>query len=267
MGRGERTQGSRTIRVRRGAIPLRAFAPNAVTAMALCLGLTGIRYAVTERWDAALIAILIAGVLDGLDGTIARLLRAQSRFGEQLDSLSDAIAFGVAPTFILYLWSLQHLPKFGWIAALTLALACALRLARYNATIDAEVDPKKAAGYLTGVPAPAGAGLAFLPIYAWLVTDWEVLRQPLLVAAWAIAIAILMISNVPTLSWKSLRLRRSVRLEAIFIAALLAAALFTLPFPTLTVVCIAYLITIPFSIAGYARVKRRQALAGLSAAS
>lgn len=240
---------------------MRAVAPNAVTAVALCLGLTGIRYAITGRWDAALIAILFAGVLDGLDGTIARLLRAQSRFGEQLDSLSDAIAFGVAPTLILYLWSLQHLPKFGWICALTLALACALRLARYNATVGADEQPRKAAGYLTGVPAPAGAGLAFLPIYAWLVTGWEPLREPLLIAAWALAIAILMISSVATFSWSSLRLRRTIRLEAIFLAAILSVALFTATWETLTVVSFVYLLTLPFSIRGYSRVRRRQQLA------
>ena len=253
--------------MRRGAIPLRAVAPNAVTAVALCLGLTGIRYAITGRWDAALIAILFAGVLDGLDGTIARLLRAQSRFGEQLDSLSDAIAFGVAPTLILYLWSLQHLPKFGWICALCLALACALRLARYNATIEVGEQPRKSAGYLTGIPAPAGAGLAFLPIYAWLVTGWTVLREPVLIAAWAIAIAALMISNVATFSWSSLRIRRTIRLEAIFATAILAVALFTATWETLTVVCVVYLLTIPLSIQGYARVKRRRRLVDPVAAS
>ena len=253
--------------MRRGAIPLRAVAPNAVTAIALCLGLTGIRYAITGRWDAALIAILFAGVLDGLDGTIARLLKAQSRFGEQLDSLSDAIAFGVAPTLIIYLWSLQHLPKFGWICALCLALACALRLARYNATIDTGEQPRKAAGYLTGVPAPAGAGLAFLPIYAWLVTGWDVLRTPALIALWAIAIALLMISNVATFSWSSLRIRRSVRLETIFVAAILSVALFTATWETLTVISVAYLLTLPLSIRGYAKVKRRRGLAGSSAGS
>ena len=253
--------------MRRGAIPLRAVAPNAVTAVALCLGLTGIRYAITGRWDAALVAILFAGVLDGLDGTIARLLRAQSRFGEQLDSLSDAIAFGVAPTLILYLWSLQHLPKFGWICALCLALACALRLARYNASIEVGEQPRKSAGYLTGIPAPAGAGLAFLPIYAWLVTGWTVLREPVLIAAWAIAIAALMISNVATYSWSSLRIRRTIRLEAIFATAILAVALFTATWETLTVICVVYLLTIPLSIQGYARVKRRRRLADPAAAS
>ena len=114
------------------AIPFRAMIPNAITALALCFGLTGIRFAIGEEWEKALGAIVIAGVLDGMDGRIARLLRAQSKFGAELDSLSDNIAFGTAPALILFLWSLQSAPKFGWTAALALAVCCALRLARYT---------------------------------------------------------------------------------------------------------------------------------------
>lgn len=113
-------------------------APNAVTAMALCFGLTGVRYGIAMEWERAVACIVLAGVLDGLDGRIARLLRGESRFGAELDSLSDVIAFGVAPTLILYLWSLQAMPKIGWIFALAHALSCALRLARFNANIDAD---------------------------------------------------------------------------------------------------------------------------------
>lgn len=232
--------------------------------MALCLGLTGIRFAFSAQWEAALVAIIGAGVLDGLDGRIARLLRAQSRFGEQLDSLSDCIAFGVAPTFVVYLWSLQNLPRFGWICALALALACALRLARFNARIDEEEQPHGSAGFLTGVPAPAAAGLSFLPIYLWLVTGLELFREPLLVAAWAVAIAILMISSVATYSWSSLRLRRGIRLEAIFGIALLAVFLSTEPWITLTVICAIYLTMMAFSVRSYAKVKRLRGRAGSS---
>ena len=114
-------------------IPFRAMIPNAITAMALCFGLTGVSLAIRGEWERALGAIILAGVLDGLDGRIARLLRAQSKFGAELDSLSDNIAFGTAPALILFLWSLQTAPRFGWIAALALAVCCALRLARFNA--------------------------------------------------------------------------------------------------------------------------------------
>ena len=116
-------------------------------------------------------------MLDGIDGRIARLLRAQSKFGAELDSLSDNIAFGTAPALILFLWSLQTAPRFGWIAALALAVCCALRLARFNARIDAAEQPHKSAGFNTGVPAPAGAGLAFVPIYLWLITGNAGFRQ------------------------------------------------------------------------------------------
>ena len=150
--------------------------PNAITALALCFGLTGVSLAIGGEWEKALGAIVLAGVLDGLDGRIARLLRAQSKFGAELDSLSDNIAFGTAPALILFLWSLQTAPRFGWIAALALAVCCALRLARFNARLDAAEQPHKSAGFNTGVPAPAGAGLAFVPIYLWLITGNERFR-------------------------------------------------------------------------------------------
>src|SRR6185369_13826245 len=143
----------------------RALVPNAVTALALCFGLTGVRFGIAGNWDFAVGCVVFAGVLDGMDGRIARLLRANSRFGAELDSLSDNIAFGTAPAIILFLWSLQNAPKFGWTAALALAVCCALRLARFNARLDAAEQPHKVAGFNTGVPAPAGAGLAFVPIY------------------------------------------------------------------------------------------------------
>ena len=145
-------------RRRIGGIPLRAFAPNAITILALCSGLTGVRFGIDGEWAAAITMIIVAGVLDGMDGRIARLLRAQSKFGAELDSLSDVIAFGVSPAMILFLWSLQYAPKFGWTAALALAVCCALRLARFNSRMDADFQPHKSAGFMTGIPAPAGAG-------------------------------------------------------------------------------------------------------------
>ena len=240
-------------------IPLRALAPNAITALALCFGLTGVRFAIGGEWDKALGSIIVAGILDGLDGRVARLLRANSKFGAELDSLSDNIAFGTAPALIVYLWSLQTAPKFGWIAALSLAVTCALRLARFNARIDAGPQPHKEAGFNTGVPAPAGAGLVFVPIYLWLITDNDLFRAWYLVMPWALFIAALMISSVPTYSWTSLRIRREWRLFSLAGIALLGGALVTVPWPTLLAVSLVYLAVIPFSIASYARVKRRRA--------
>ena len=155
---------------RERGIPLRAVVPNAITALALCSGLSGVRFAIGGEWERAVGMIVLAGVLDGLDGRVARMLRGESRFGAELDSLADAISFGVSPALVLYLWSLQYAPRLGWISALMLAVFCALRLARFNAQIDADEQPRKAAGYFTGVPAPAGAGLAMLPLIAWLWT-------------------------------------------------------------------------------------------------
>jgi len=243
---------------RRG-IGLRQVAPNAVTAMALCFGLTGIRFAIAGEWDKAVAAIIFAGVLDGLDGRIARLLKGESRFGAELDSLSDVIAFGVAPALVIYLWSLQAMPKFGWIIALAHAVCCALRLARFNANIDADDQPHKSAGFMTGVPAPAGAGLAFAPVYLWLSTGLDIFRAYYIVGPWIAAIAFLMISNVATYSWSSLRLRKNIRLEAIALAGLLSAALITAPWTTLLVLSALYLVLIPFGISSYAKVKRLRA--------
>jgi len=234
--------------------------PNAVTALALCFGLTGVRFAIAENWGAAVGCVVIAGVLDGMDGRIARLLRANSRFGAELDSLSDVTAFGVAPSFILFLWSLHEAPQFGWVAALALAVCCALRLARFNSRMDADEQPHKSAGYLTGVPAPAGAGLAFVPIYLWLVTDGNPLfRQWYVVMPWVIFIALLLISSVATFSWSSLRIRRSSRLFVIAGIGLLGAALLTAPWVSLLAISLVYIAMLPFSIASYGRVRRRRA--------
>lgn len=237
-------------------IPLRSIVPNALTALALCAGLSGVRFAIEHEWERAATMILIAGVLDGLDGRVARLLRGSSRFGAELDSLSDAISFGVAPALILYMWSLSALPRLGWICSLMLAVFCALRLARFNAQIDVDEQPHKSAGFLTGVPAPAAAGLALLPLFIWLWSGEPLFASPYLVAPWTAAIAVLMVSSVASYSWKSFRLRRTVRFEAIAAAVVLAAALVTAPWQTLTVVCAIYLATIPFSVASYARVRR-----------
>jgi CDP-diacylglycerol--serine O-phosphatidyltransferase len=237
----------------------RAMVPNAVTALALCFGLTGVRFGIAGNWDSAVGCVVIAGVLDGMDGRIARLLRANSRFGAELDSLSDVTAFGVAPALIMFLWSLHEAPQFGWVAALALAVCCALRLARFNSRMDSAEQPHKSAGYLTGVPAPAGAGLAFVPVYLWLVTGQPIFRAWYVTMPWVIFIALLLISSVATFSWSSLRIRRGSRLFVIAGIGLLGAALVTQPWVTLLAISLVYIAMVPFSIASYARVRRRRA--------
>jgi CDP-diacylglycerol--serine O-phosphatidyltransferase len=235
--------------------------PNAITTLALCMGLTGVSLAIRGEWDKALGAVVLAGVLDGIDGRIARLLRAQSKFGAELDSLSDNIAFGTAPALILFLWSLQTAPRFGWIAALALAVCCALRLARFNAQIDAAEQPHKSSGFNTGVPAPAGAGLAFVPIYLWLITGNDGFRNWPGVMVWTIVIAMLMISSIPTYSWASLRIRREWRMSALAGIALVGAALIVAPWESLLGLAALYLAMIPVAALSYERVKRRRASA------
>ena len=254
-------------------LPLRTITPNALTALALCSGLTGVRFAIaaagtpvgaggvidTSPWELAVIMILVASALDGVDGQVARLLRGTSRFGAELDSLSDAISFGVAPALILYLWSLTNSPKFGWACALLFAVFCALRLARFNAAIDVTDQPRKSAGYFTGIPAPAGAIGAMLPMYLWFITGDPLFRSPWLVAPWVAFMAVLMVSSVATLGWSSIRLRRRIRFEALVVIVGIGAALISAPWPTLVAICVVYLATIPFSVAGYARIRRLRA--------
>lgn len=249
-------------RVRGGrGLQLRAVLPNAITAAALCSGLTGIRFAIAAEWSAAILAVIIAGLLDGVDGRIARLLNAQSRFGAELDSLADSLSFGMAPALIIYLWSLQEVPRLGWFAALAFAICCALRLARFNAQIDVDEQPHKSAGFLTGVPAPVGAGLAFLPFYLWMATGETVFREPALVGVWLAFVAFLMISNLATMSWKSIRPHRNIRLEVIALGGILFAALLLEPWWALVTISAAYLALMPLAIIRYAKIKRQRAAA------
>jgi CDP-diacylglycerol--serine O-phosphatidyltransferase len=242
--------------IRRG-IPARAVAPNAVTALALCSGLTGVRFAIGGDWEKALFAIAIAGVLDGLDGRVARMLKGESRFGAELDSLSDVIAFGVSPAIIMFLWSLQDIPRFGWIFALCYAVCAALRLARFNAALDTVDQPRKSAGFLTGVPAPLGAGIMLVPVALWLWSDVALFREPAFICFWAVMSGSLMISDVATYSWSSLHISRGWRLPALLIVAMAGAALFMVPWHTLSLLMLFYLATIPFSAFSYSRVRRR----------
>jgi CDP-diacylglycerol---serine O-phosphatidyltransferase len=242
----------------RPGLTLRALVPNAITAAALCVGLTGIRFAIAGDFEKSVQAVILAGLLDGIDGRAARALRAETRFGAELDSLADAISFGVAPALIIYLWSLQYLPRIGWLAALAFAICCVLRLARFNARIDLPEQPHKEAGFLTGVPAPVGAGLAFLPLYLWISSGLSELRMAPLVGAWMVVIAFLMISGLPTLGWSRLRPRRNIRIEVIAFVGLLVAALLTEPWLTLAAITTGYLMLMPYAVVSYGRIKRQR---------
>ena len=227
--------------------------PHVITVGAACAGLTAIKFAMEQRWESAVIAIVVAGVLDGLDGRMARLLNAASEFGAELDSLSDFVAFGVAPAFIMYLWTLQSLGRVGWIIALFLAICCGLRLARFNTNIGKL--PPYAYNYFTGVPAPGGAGLAILPLIGALAYGLPILREPVFVAVWSTIVAILMVSRVPTFSLKRIKVPHGAIVPLLVFTALMLAGLTAAPWLTLTAVGLVYIMSFGVSVLSYRRLK------------
>ncbi|WP_029010200.1 CDP-diacylglycerol--serine O-phosphatidyltransferase [Azospirillum halopraeferens] len=233
--------------------------PNVLTVLALCAGLTAIRFAIQERWEPAVIAIVIAAVLDALDGRIARLLNGQSKFGAELDSLADVISFGVAPALTIYLWALDGAGSLGWIATLAFPVCAALRLARFNSRLGAADLPPFAFNYFTGIPAPAGAGLALLPLVAGFATDPEITGHPALVVPWMLGIGGLMVSTIPTFSFKGVRIPQRAVVPGLVGVGLLAAFLVSQPWWTLTALGIAYLASLPFSIAQFAKLQNAAA--------
>lgn len=190
----------------RRSLPLVALIPNLVTLSGLCAGLTAIRYALVDRWDIAAALIVLAAVIDGMDGLLARKLNAASPFGAELDSLSDFVCFGVAPGIVTYRFALADLPGFGWLMVLVFILCCCLRLARFNVNRDAPPPPGRA--HFVGVPAPAGAMLGLMPLFLSLASGWDVPAAPWLVAPWLGVVGLLMISRLPTLSPKGIRIAR-----------------------------------------------------------
>jgi CDP-diacylglycerol--serine O-phosphatidyltransferase len=220
--------------------------PNILTLLALCSGMTAIRFGLEEHYRQAVIAILVAGVFDGIDGRIARLLKGTSEFGAELDSLSDFVSFGVAPALVMYLWSVQSLSSLGWMVALLFTICCGLRLARFNTQIGADLPPY-AYNFFTGVPAPAGAMLAIMPMFAafeW--GDW-IVRSPYLVGVWVAGVALLMVSTVPTVSVKKFRIPQHLVMPTLLGIGILAAFLTTAPWPTLTLLGLVYLGSIPWT--------------------
>ncbi|WP_428650466.1 CDP-alcohol phosphatidyltransferase family protein [Roseibium sp.] len=231
-------------------VPLRLILPNMVTLLALCSGLTAVRMAYEGRWEFAVGAILLAAVLDGLDGRVARMLKGTSRFGAELDSLADFVNFGVTPALMMYLWILKDAGSLGWIAALIFAISMSLRLARFNAALDDPDKPAWASRFFTGVPAPAGALTVLLPLYLdflGLFPHW--FADEAFVAAYTIAIAFLLISRLPTYSGKSFgtRIRRDFVLPLFLFAVLVVALTASYPFRMLAGVSVLYLLSIPFS--------------------
>jgi CDP-diacylglycerol--serine O-phosphatidyltransferase len=246
-------------------IPVRVLLPNLVTLLSLCLGLTAIRIAVEGKFDLAIAAIVVAAILDGLDGRIARFLQSTSRFGAELDSLADFVNFGVAPAIVLYFWGLSTLHSAGWIAVLVFAICTSLRLARFNVMLDDPNKPPYAGNFFVGVPAPAGALIVMLPVYLELIGLPRTGVSPAFALLYTIAIALLMVSSLPTWSGKrvSARVPRDYVLPIFVLVVLLVALLVSYPWELLTASTLVYLTCIPFAYMHYKRLER----AHLAAAS
>jgi len=227
-------------------IPVRSLAPNAITVLALCSGMFGVRFALREEWESAVIAILIAGIFDGLDGSVARLLKGTSRFGAELDSLSDVISFGVAPALIMYMWVLNDVRGLGWLMSLIFVICMALRLARFNTVMkDDELGADVKAGYFTGIPAPASAALAVLPMVLSFEYGFDFLKDPKICSAYMAIICLLTVSRIPTFSFKSLKIHKEHVIFVLLGIAVLASLLITDLWLTVSFVGMTYIISIP----------------------
>jgi CDP-diacylglycerol---serine O-phosphatidyltransferase len=232
-------------------IPVRMLVPNVITLLAICAGLTAIRLSTEGRMELAVYAIVFAAVLDFLDGRVARMIKGQSKFGAELDSLADFVNFGVAPGLILYFWQLHELNNGGWIAAMVFAISGGLRLARFNASIDDPNKPAFAANYFTGVPAPAGAITVLLPVYlAFLGVP---MPPAMLTAFYTLLIAFLMVSRLPVFSGKTVRMRvpPEMVLPAVVSVVFFIALLISYPWHILSAGSVLYLLSLPLGLKSY----------------
>jgi CDP-diacylglycerol--serine O-phosphatidyltransferase len=242
-------------------IPVRMLVPNVITLLAICAGLTAIRLSTEGKMEWAVAAIVFAAVLDGVDGRVARMIKGQSKFGAELDSLADFVNFGVAPGLMLYFWQLHELNNGGWIAAMVFAISGGLRLARFNATIDDPNKPPYAANYFTGVPAPAGAVTALLPIYLAFLGSPK--PPATLTAAYTLLIAFLMVSRLPVFSGKQVRMRVPPEMVLpVFVSVIFfIAILIGYPWHILSIGSVLYLASLPLGWKSYKDQERAAAAA------
>src|SRR5437870_2689561 len=252
-------------------IPVRTLVPNLITLLALCAGLTAIRLAAEGKLEWAVAAIVFAAMLDGIDGRVARLLKGTSRFGAELDSLADFVNFGVAPALILYFWGLQELGHAGWIAAMVLAICAGLRLARFNVMIDDPSRPPWAGNFFVGMPAPAGAITALLPIYVYFLGVPRFVFVAPVTFLYTLGIAFLMVSRLPVFSGKRVgkRVAPEMVLPVFVLVVLFFALLISYPWMVLTTGTIIYLASLPFGYLSYRNYERKDAAvaAGAGAAA
>ena len=234
----------------------RMILPNMLTLIGVCIGLTSIRFALDEKYEIAIIAILFAALIDGLDGRIARLIKGTSKVGKELDSLTDMISFGVAPAFIMYFWKLNTLGKFGWLLCLIFVVCVALRLARFN--INSNQEPSWRDNFFEGVPSPAGGILVLTPLIISLSGfDFINLNYEIVVPAFFIATSILLISKFPTYSFKKIVIPRKTTIFLLFGIVLFFGLLLVYTFNVIAISAIVYLLLIPISFLHYSRIKKR----------
>jgi CDP-diacylglycerol--serine O-phosphatidyltransferase len=248
--------GARTKRRRReSGRSLNWMIPNAMTLLGLSAGISAVRFAIEGSWDRAVIAITVAAVLDGVDGRIARALGVTSRFGAELDSLSDFVCFGVSPALVIYLWSLNGAGGVGWSIALIFAVCCAIRLARFNSELDPEPAHEKpawAANFFTGVPAPAGGGLALMPlIWALEFPDSGFFNSPVVTGATMLAASVLMVSRIPTMAAKRIKVPTRFVVFALIGFGVVFALLISEPWLMLGLIGVAYIVSIPVAMRRY----------------
>jgi len=241
-------------------IPMRMVLPNLVTVLAICAGLSGIRFGFEGRFEPAVVMVLLAAFLDGIDGRLARMLKATSKFGAQMDSLADIVNFGVAPALVLYAFLLDRAGSPGWIAVLLFAIACGLRLARFNVLDEDHDRPIWQSEYFVGVPAPAGAVLVMLPLYlSFLRVGVEPSRPVAFVATgFTVLVAFLLVSRLPVYSGKSLKVPGDKVLPIILAVVLYILLLMTYPWYTLTASVAGYLLFLPFSVRAYTKRAKRE---------
>ena len=262
--------GGRAQRLR--TIPVRRLVPNALTLLALCAGLTSVRLGLEGRFETAVAALMLAAILDALDGGIARLLRGTSRFGAELDSLVDFVNFGVVPVFLLYLWGLNDLGAFGWIAVLIYSICGALRLARFNTMLEGPPVPLWQRNFFVGVPAPGGAGLVLVPLYISFLTDTAndpvPFAVPLFVGFYVVAIGLLMVSRWPSFSLKhvAVQIPREYALPALVLVAALGAFLLNYPWATTLAIAAVYAASLPISLWRYRVLSKRYAVTSIEEA-
>lgn len=239
-------------------LPFLHLVPNLVTILGLCAGLTSIQFVFSEHYKRAAALIVFAAIIDGLDGLLARKFKATSNFGAELDSLSDFVCFGVAPALMLYLWAMPQASRLGWIACMLFAMCCGLRLARFNVMSGAGNRPHWASLFFTGVPAPAGAGLVLTPLIASFVGAGDFFQHPIVVGIFLIGVGALLVSPIPTYSFKTVRVPRRLMLVAMLAVAVSAAFLVSEPWWTLLALGIAYVSTFPFSVRAYRKLAARE---------